>query len=314
MDIQQQFNKVIDNINSVLVGKEDTAKMLFAGILARGHILVEDKPGVGKTMLAKILARSLNCKYSRIQFNADTLPSDITGMEVYNVQQGFKFVPGPIMANLVLVDEINRGNPRAQSGLLEAMEERQVTVGESTYRLDEPFCVIATQNPLDLAGTFPLGEGLLDRFMLRLSLGYPSREEELRMLELWSGRAPIASIEPVISAEQLLLWQEAVREVYVEHSVRQYVVDLVQRLRILPEVRVGVSPRATLDIFILTRAWALLHGRNYVLPDDVKSVARGTLIHRVFVKDEAAFTGQTPEKVVEEALIKVPVPVAGRST
>ncbi|WP_366922884.1 MoxR family ATPase [Metallumcola ferriviriculae] len=310
-ELHTKLEAVLKNINKVLVGRNDAAKMVLAAVVARGHVLLEDKPGVGKTMLAKALSRSIGCKFSRIQFNADILPGDITGVDIYTQEGEFKFVPGPIMSNLVLVDEINRGNPRAQSGLLEAMEEKQVTVGEESYQLNEPFCVIATQNPLDLAGTFPLAEGLLDRFMVTVSLGYPDISQELNMLDLWQGSNPLDEVEQVIDAKEVIAAQEAVTKIYVEQSVKEYMVKLVQKLRHDNQLRVGLSPRATLDVYQLSRAWALLHGRSYTLPDDVKAVASEALSHRLFLKDELAFGGVQAKYLVEEALTLITVPVVG---
>lgn len=312
MQLQEKLTRVLDNIDKVLVGRRKAAQSLLAAVLAGGHVLIEDKPGVGKTMLVKALARSIDCEFSRIQFNADILPGDITGMEVYTRDGEKKFVPGPIMANLVLVDEVNRGNPRAQAGLLEAMEEKQVTVMGKRYPLAEPFCVLATQNPMELAGTYPLSEGLVDRFMLRLSLGYPDAAQEVAMLNLKEKGEPLDKLQPVVDAAVILEAREAVHAVYVESSVKQYIVDIVRAIRSRKELKVGVSPRATLDLYQLSRARAFLQGRDYVMPDDVKALAYQALAHRIFLTNEAAFHGITVESLLEAAVTGTPVPVARR--
>lgn len=313
MQLQKQLAAVLQNINKVLVGKTEPAKMVLCAMLAGGHVLLEDMPGVGKTMLVKTMARTIDCRFTRVQFNADILPGDITGMDVYTKEGEFKFLPGPIMGNLVLVDEINRGNPRAQAGLLEAMEEGQVTVGDRSYPLEQPFCVVATQNPLDMAGTFPLAEGLMDRFMARVYLGYPNAGEEIDMLDRWAGDTPLATVQPMLKKSQIISIQAAVRGIFVEQSVKAYIVDIIQKLRHRSELRMGVSPRATLDVFRLARSWALLHGREYVMPDDVKAVAVAALAHRLFIKDVLLHQQLSADQLVREALAMVAVPVAGKS-
>jgi len=308
----KELELVLDNIDKILIGHRHSAKLLLAVCLAKGHVLIEDQPGVGKTMLVKGLASSLDCKFSRIQFNSDILPSDIAGLEIYNRDGEYKFIKGPIMANIVLVDEINRGNPRAQAGLLEAMEEKQVTVMGKKYKLHEPFCVMATQNPEELVGTFPLSEGILDRFMAHLSLGYPGPKEELEMLNLKETCDPLSTLGTVITQEQLLKGQAMVKDVMVEASVKRYIVDVVQYLRYRKELSTGLSPRATLDLYNLCRSWALLQKRDFVIPDDVKYLASRTLGHRIFLRNEARFQGTLPSNLVEDALNTVSVPVARR--
>lgn len=297
-----------NNVANVIVGKEDSIQLALVALLCEGHILLEDVPGVGKTMLARAIARSLGCTFQRIQFTPDLLPSDITGVSVFNQKTGdFEFRSGPIMSQIVLADEINRATPRTQSSLLECMEERQVTVDGVTRNLPQPFLVIATQNPIEYEGTFPLPEAQLDRFLLRLRMGYPSAEEENEILVRLQQRHPIEEIEQVVDAEQLLAVQDDIRHVYVEQSVQQYIVEIVQQTRVHQDVALGASPRGALGLYRTSQALAALSGRDYVLPDDVKKLAGPVLGHRMIVKPESELRGKTGDEIVEDILSKVPI-------
>ena len=310
-DVQEIANRVIQNVEQVIVGKRKSVQLTVLGLLCQGHMLIEDVPGVGKTMLAKSLAKSVGGKFQRIQFTPDMLPSDVTGVSVFNQKTlEFEFRPGPILAQIVLVDEINRATPKTQSALLEVMEERQVTVDGHTYALEPPFMVLATQNPIEYEGTFPLPEAQLDRFMLRISLGYPSKEQEIEVLERQHQAHPLQRIDQVISVEELLAAQEAVKAIYVDKLVKEYIVDLVRQTREHPEVYLGSSSRGALALYRLGQARAAMTGRDYVLPDDIKALAGAALGHRIIVGPAARIKDIEPEAIVQDILDQVPVPAA----
>ena len=310
--IHDAAGRIKANIERVIVGKEAVIDLVLVALLSDGHILIEDVPGIGKTMLAKAISRSIGCSFKRIQFTPDVMPSDITGINFYNQKQGeFEFRPGPIIANIVLADEINRATPRTQSALLEAMEERQITVEGVTMRLPSPFLVIATQNPIELEGTFPLPEAQLDRFFMRVKLGYPSAQDEDQILLRFEASNPLESLEPVVLAEDLVRLTQMVPRVFCEPSVRQYVVSIVQATRRHPAYELGASPRGSLNLFRGARALAAIRGRDYVLPDDVKFLAPCILGHRAILNSQSRLRGRDAEGVLEEVLESVPVPVEG---
>jgi MoxR-like ATPase len=302
--------RIKSNIARVIVGKDEVIDLVLVALLAEGHILFEDVPGTGKTTLAKAIARSLDCSFKRIQFTPDLIPADVTGINVYNQRDGsFQFRPGPIIAQIVLADEINRATPRTQAALLEAMEERQVTVDGDTMTLPAPFLVMATQNPIELEGTFPLPEAQLDRFLLKLRIGYPSDDEEDLMLARFEQASPLGSLVPVIEAGELRALSEAATRVHCEPVVRRYVVDLVRSTRAHPGLELGASPRASLALFRAARALAIVRGRSYMLPDDVKWVAPVVLPHRLILSSQTRLRGRNADSIVEELLESVPVPV-----
>lgn len=306
--VQEVGSTIQQNVGKVIVGKSDSVELALIALLADGHILMEDVPGVGKTMLARAIARSLGCEFQRIQFTPDLLPSDVTGVSVFNQQVGeFQFRPGPILSQIVLADEVNRATPRTQSALLECMEERQVTVDGVTHKLPRPFLVMATQNPIEYEGTFPLPEAQLDRFLLRLRMGYPTAEEESEILLRLQERHPIESIDQVLEAERLVEAQAAIRTVYVEDSVRHYIVGIVQKTRSHPDIALGASPRGALGLYRTAQAAAALAGRDYVIPDDVKKMAVPVLAHRIVLRPETELRGRTGDKVVAELLAQVPI-------
>jgi MoxR-like ATPase len=310
-DVQGIANRIVENVERVVVGKRQPVQTTVLGLLCQGHILIEDVPGVGKTVLAKSLSKSVGCRFQRIQFTPDMLPSDVTGVSVFNQKTfEFQFRPGPIHAQIVLVDEINRATPKTQSALLEAMEERQVTVDGQTFPLGPPFMVLATQNPIEYEGTFPLPEAQLDRFMLRIRLGYPTNEEEMEILDRQRRVHPIEAIEQVVSVEELLEAQEAIKEIYVDDLVKSYMVDLVRETRQHPDVYLGSSSRGALALYRLGQARAAMFGRDYVLPDDIKALARAALGHRIIVGPAARIKDIEQEAIVEDILAKVPVPGA----
>jgi MoxR-like ATPase len=301
--------RLIDNISLVIFGKRREVELAVAGLLAQGHLLIEDVPGVGKTMLAKSIARSLGCSFNRLQFTPDMLPSDVTGVSIWNPQsRAFEFRPGPVMAEILLADEINRATPKTQAALLEAMEERQVTVDGVTHALPALFQVLATQNPIEHEGTFPLPEAQMDRFLMRLTIGYPSAEEEERVVESQQLRHPIENLAPVATAQEVLDAQKEVRETHMERGVRQYIVDLVSRTRTLPDVHLGASPRGSLGLARAAQAHAILAGRDYVTPDDVKAVALPILAHRLLLTPSARLKGVTPKALLEGILENTMVP------
>ena len=309
----QVAQRIIDNASLVIVGKTSVIELAVATLIAKGHMLVEDVPGVGKTMLAKSLATSIGCSFKRIQFTPDLLPSDVTGISVYNQQLGeFQFREGPIVSQVVLADEINRATPKTQSALLEAMEEQQITVDGVTHQLQSPFLVMATQNPIEYEGTFPLPEAQLDRFLMRISLGYPSIEEELAIIAGQEQVHPIDSLVAVANSQDIIRLQEAAKSVYVDQLVRQYIVTLTDATRKHREVSLGASPRASLGLFRTARALALIQDRDYVLPDDIKFLAPAVIAHRLVLSPSARMRGVQSTEVVEDLLSNVPVPGATR--
>ncbi|MQY15262.1 hypothetical protein SRB5_54410 [Streptomyces sp. RB5] len=310
-DLTSTAEQVRRSVESVIEGKPEAVRLALTVLLAEGHLLIEDVPGVGKTMLAKALAKSVDCSVRRIQFTPDLLPSDITGVSVFDQQRrDFEFKPGAIFAQIVIGDEINRASPKTQSALLESMEERQVTIDGQTYELPSPFMVVATQNPIEMEGTYALPEAQRDRFMARLSIGYPSAEAELEMLDVHGGISPLTDLQPVAHAHDIQKLIDAVRTVHVSDAVRRYAVDLVTATRSHPELRLGASPRATLHLLRAAKATAALAGREFALPDDVQALAVAVLAHRLLPTAQAQLNRRTAEQVVEEILQRTPVPAA----
>ncbi len=308
--VAEAADRIRENVGRVIVGKAEAVTLLLVAMLCEGHVLLEDVPGLGKTTLAKALARSLGLSFQRIQFTPDLLPSDVTGISFYNQKtQQFQFRPGPVFANILLADEINRATPRTQSALLEAMEEHQVTVDGETYPLPRPFFVLATENPVELEGTFPLPEAQLDRFLVRLGLGYPSREEEKQIARRFQAGNPLEELEPVLPAAELPGLAAACRRVHLSEVVEDYLVDLVRASREVQEVSLGASPRATIALLRGSQALAALEGRDYVLPDDVKRLAGPVLSHRLILTSQGYLHGQAGAQVVAGLLEKTPAPV-----
>jgi MoxR-like ATPase len=319
-DTNQQANRTLEElvdiakqvssaVQTVISGKPGAVRLALTVLLAEGHILIEDVPGVGKTQLAKALARSIDCSVRRVQFTPDLLPSDITGVSAYNQElREFEFKPGPIFANIVLGDEINRASPKTQSALLESMEEGQVTVDGSTYRLEQPFMVIATQNPVEMEGTYPLPEAQRDRFMSRISIGYPDRAAELSMLDTHGSRSPLDDLKPVAHASDIRALVAAVREVHVSVAIRQYIIELVNATRMSAELRLGASPRAALHLLRASRAHAALDERDFVIPDDVQSLAVPVLAHRLLPSAEAMVGRELPDQVLAGIVKRLPLP------
>ncbi|MCO6449196.1 MAG: MoxR family ATPase [Caldilineales bacterium] len=309
--VQNMIERVTANVEKVIIGKRRSIQQTLIALICEGHLLIEDVPGLGKTMLARSIAKSIGCTFSRIQFTPDMLPSDVTGVSVYNQKtQEFQFRPGPIFTQIVLADEINRATPKTQAALLEAMEERQTTVDGITYAMSNPFLVLATQNPIEYEGTFPLPEAQVDRFIMRIHLGYPERKDEIAILDSQIDHHPIRDLEQVVSAEELTEAQAAVKTVYMDDQIKSYIVSIATATRQHPDVYLGASPRGSLALFKTSRAYAALSGRDYVIPDDVKALAVPTLAHRLIISPSARIKNVDPETIVKETLATVTVPGA----
>ena len=312
MEIVEKFaEKVIHNVEKVIMGKHKPVEETLLALLCQGHILIEDVPGTGKTMLARAVARSIGCSFRRIQFTPDMLPSDVTGVSVFNQKNHeFEFRQGPVFAQIVLVDEINRATPKTQSALLEAMDERQVTVDGHTYPMEKPFLVLATQNPIEYEGTFPLPEAQLDRFLVRIHMGYPDKSHEIAILGAQQYAHPITQLDQVVSHQELVEAQEAVKEVYADDLIKEYIVSLCTATRDHPDVYLGVSPRGSLALYRTGQALAAVRHRDYIIPDDVKHLAEATLAHRLIISPAARIKNVDPREVIQDILSSVPVPEA----
>ncbi len=308
-NIQAFSEKVIGNLEKVIVGKRQSIELIVIGLLCQGHVLIEDVPGVGKTMLARSLARSLDCDFNRIQFTPDMLPSDVTGVSIYNQQKNkFEFRPGPVIGQIILADEINRATPKTQAALLEAMEERQVTVDGVTHILPKPFMVLATQNPIEYEGTFPLPEAQLDRFLLRLRLGYPSTADEIRVLDDQQIRHPLETLKSVVKVKEILEAANDVRQIYISPAIKKYIVELTTRTRQSSDVYLGSSPRGSLALARSGQARAALLGRDHVLPDDIQALAGAVLAHRIIVSPAARLRDLSSDRIVQEIVLATAVP------
>src|SRR6266516_4610940 len=310
-DLATAVQRVVGNVERVIVGKAESVAFSLIAVICHGHVLIEDVPGVGKTVLTKAIARSIGCTFKRIQFTPDLLPSDVTGTSIYNQKTGnFEFRPGPIMAQIVLADEINRATPKTQSAMLEAMEEGQITVDGVSYRLPEPFMVMATQNPIEYEGTFPLPEAQLDRFMMNISIGYPKASDEMNILDTHQHHHPLDDLVQIMTAEELVHIQQQIRHIYVDPSIREYIVSIANATRNHSNVYLGARPRGSLALFSTSQALAAVRGRGYVIPDDVKLLAKPTLAHRIIVTPAARVRSISSTAVLEEILQSVPVPNA----
>jgi MoxR-like ATPase len=308
---RQTAQDIIENVGKVIVGKSASVELGVIALMCQGHALIEDVPGVGKTMLARSIARSVGCEFKRIQFTPDLLPTDVTGVSIYNQKTGeFEFRAGPIISQIVLADEVNRATPKTQSAMLEAMEERQVTVEGVTHAVPTPFMVMATQNPVEYEGTFPLPEAQLDRFFLLVSLGYPTTEEELAIIDGQMLAHPIDALQPVADARQILELQESIKQVYVDDLIKRYIVSIVEATRVHPDIALGASPRGSLSLFRGAQALAIIRGRDYALPDDVKELAVPVLSHRIIVSAAARMRGVDSSEIIAATIDQVPVPGA----
>jgi len=307
--VEKFAKQIIENLEKVIIGKRKVLEQVTIAFLCQGHILIEDVPGVGKTMLARSLAKSMGCSFSRIQFTPDMLPSDVTGVSIFNQNtREFEFRPGPIMAQVVLVDEINRATPKTQSALLEAMEERQISVDGITHILPEPFIVLATQNPIEYEGTFPLPEAQLDRFLLRLRLGYPEKSEEIRVLDRQKIQHPFLNLISVVTIDEILTAQRMTKEIFVSEKIKRYIVDITHTTRVSEDVYLGASPRGSLGLYRAGQARAALYSRDYVLPDDIKTLAGPVLAHRIVLDPSARLKNISAHQIIEEVLNTLPVP------
>lgn len=316
LDQKHDFiEKIASNIEKVIVGKRPVIEKAIIALLCGGHVLLEDVPGVGKTTLIRALAKSVGCSFKRIQFTPDLLPSDVTGVSIFNQKtMEFEYRPGPIMGNIVLADEINRTSPKTQAALLEAMEEGHVTVDGTTYPLPQPFFIMATQNPIEYEGTFPLPEAQLDRFLIKIHLGYPELAEEVNLLGRIQEQHPIETLSKVVEAEELMQVQQQVKHVHVDESLREYIVQIATETRTHPEVYLGASPRASIALFRTSQAHALVSGRNYVIPDDIKVMVIPTLSHRILLKSEARLSGKTEEALLQQVLSRIAVPISRQNS
>ncbi|MFJ5762901.1 AAA family ATPase [Neobacillus sp. NPDC093182] len=308
--MNQIIEKILLNIEKVMIGKRNVAELSLIALLAEGHVLLEDVPGVGKTMMVRALAKSVNANFRRIQFTPDLLPSDVTGISIYNPKEmEFQFRPGPLMGNIILADEINRTSPKTQSALLEGMEEASVTIDGVTHRLQKPFFVMATQNPIEYEGTYPLPEAQLDRFLLKMKMGYPEVDEEIEVLNRAQKVPPIEDLYPVIDLEGLLALQKEIKEVYVDPTIKRYIVDIVNLTRNFSGVYLGASPRGSIALMKAAQAYAFMYGRDYILPDDIQYLAPFVLSHRIILKSEAKFEGISAEEIVTRVIARIPVPI-----
>ena len=308
-EARSKIQKIIENIENVIIGKKSAVELAVITLICQGHALIEDVPGVGKTMLARSLSKSIGCDFSRIQFTPDLLPSDITGVSIYNQESGdFQYKPGPVFSQLVLADEINRATPKTQSALLEAMDERQVTVEGVTHHLPRPFIVMATQNPIEYEGTFPLPEAQLDRFFLKISLGYPSIEQEIQIVENQKQIHPIENIEEVVSDKEINEIQKVIKDIYVDDRLKEYVVQVIEMTRTHSDLALGSSPRGSIAMFNGTKALALIRGRDFVLPDDIKELANAILSHRIVVSSPARMQGVGSTDIIDSILSQISVP------
>jgi len=305
-----KVNRIIENIEKVMIGKREAIELSVVALLAQGHVLLEDVPGVGKTMMVRSLAKSIGADFRRIQFTPDLLPSDVTGVSIYNPKEmEFQFVPGPILGNIILADEINRTSPKTQSALLEAMEESSITIDGITHSLNKPFFVMATQNPIEYEGTYPLPEAQLDRFLLKMNMGYPTMEEEMEVLTRVQIQAPIEKLEAIVSTEELVLLQNEVKQVYVDETIKRYIVEMSIGTRTHPHVYLGVSPRGSIALMKAAQSYAFMQGRDYVIPDDVQSLIKAVFVHRLIVKSEAKFEGVSAEAIVDDVVSQIAVPI-----
>ncbi|WP_264741106.1 AAA family ATPase [Cytobacillus firmus] len=304
------IERVLGNIEKVMIGKRDVAELSLVALLAEGHVLLEDVPGVGKTMMVRALAKSVGAAFKRIQFTPDLLPSDVTGVSIYNPKEmEFQFRPGPLMGNIILADEINRTSPKTQSALLEGMEESSVTIDGVTHRLEKPFFVMATQNPIEYEGTYPLPEAQLDRFLLKMKMGYPDIADEMEVLNRAQRIPPIEDLESVIDLAELRLLQQEIKEVHVDQTIKRYIVEIANQTRNHSSVYLGASPRGSIALMKAAQAYAFMYGRDYVLPDDIQYLAPAVFVHRIILRSEAKFEGITAEEVVERVIARVSVPV-----
>ena len=305
--ISKKINQIIDNIETVIIGKRNVVELVVLSLICGGHVLIEDVPGVGKTSLVSALAKSIACHFKRIQFTPDIMPSDVTGFSIFNQKtRDFEFRPGAVISNIVLADEINRASAKTQASLLEVMEERQITVDSKTYKLQEPFMVLATQNPLESFGTYPLPEAQIDRFLIKLSIGYPSFDEEVKVVS--TGKKAKAAIKAVVSGQDVVTLKQAAERVYIEPSVARYIVEIVTATRNHPELQLGSSPRGSIALYGISRAYAMYKGRNYVIPDDVKKLAPHVLCHRITLTHEAKINKRTPQQIMDAILNSIVVP------
>lgn len=304
------IEKILANIEKVMIGKRDVAELSLVALLAEGHVLLEDVPGVGKTMMVRALAKSVSANFRRIQFTPDLLPSDVTGVSIYNPKKmEFEFRPGPLMGNIILADEINRTSPKTQSALLEGMEEASVTIDGVTHKLHKPFFVMATQNPIEYEGTYPLPEAQLDRFLLKMKMGYPDLQEEVEVLNRAQKIPPIEDLHPVIDLDELRVLQQEMKDVYVDDTIKRYIVEIVNRTRGHGSVYLGASPRGSIALMKAAQAYAYMYDRDYIVPDDIQYLAPFVLSHRIILKSEAKFEGTSAEKVINQIVARVPVPV-----